>query len=770
VSLGHPLADSQLAAIIAASALLAAFGGAEPTGGTIIDLVLVVVTAGLVTWASARAPWWAVASAAGVAGAIALSPLLTTLALAACFAGLWAGWFERTDRALYAAIGAVSVNVLIRSQLNDPFGLSALVGLLTCAMLLIVGIAERDARVRRRSIQIGAAAAGVFLIAAVVSGLSLQRSRQDLEAGQRLAQDGFDMALAGDYATAAELFNDAASSFERAAASIDHPLTYVAQVAPVVAQHHRAASEIVQSGSASLADSGVAVDSIAAADLGVKDGSINLDEIRSTFGPLRQLEESLASLNGSVTSANTEWLLPVAGSRLDELSDELATLSSRLDDLVRAIESAPALLGEDGPRTYFVGFTTPAEARGIGGLMGNFAEIQVDNGRISLTDFGRATDLNGDQDAPSRRVIDGPEDFVQRYGGYGFVKPDGATGSTPWSNITMPADFRLAADVIAQLYPQSGGRTVDGVIVLDAFALDALAGFGGPLPLPNLDKTLEPGEVASFLLYSQYELEFDGRVDLLEDVARATLDRLLGGHIPPLPQLGSGLLPLAQQDRIVAWMADDEEQELIERLGLSGRLPALEGADGVAVTVNNASANKIDAYLERTIEHVSVLDPATGRVQSTTTVTITNTAPASGLPFIVIGNEIGAPIGTNRTLLSVYTAGSATAVTVSGEAVPFVSGTESGWSVVDQFVILAAGDSTTMTVSSEAYLDLTDGYELVAHPQPLVLPAELTVELGLADKIEDITSVVHEPGFVVEVDVFCPYRVGTIDIAACEVE
>lgn len=333
----------------------------------------------------------------------------------------------------------------------------------------------------------------------------------------------------------------------------------------------------------------------------------------------------------------------------------------------------------------------------------------------------------------------------------------------------MPADFRLAADVIAQLYPQSGGRQVDGVILLDAFTLDALAGFGGPLPIPSIHRVFDPGEVASFLLYSQYEIELEDRVDLLDEVARATLDRLLGGLLPPLPEFGSALVPLAQQHRIVAWMVDDDEQAMIERIGLSGRLPDLSRSDGVAVTINNASANKIDAYLERRIDQRTLINPSTGHVHSTTTVTLTNTAPSSGLPFIVIGNEIDAPIGTNRTLVSVYTAGPARAVDVDGQAVAAVPGSEAGWSVVSHFITLGPGESSTMTVVSETDVDLTTGYRLIAQPQPLVIPAELNIELMIGEGVEDVTSerVVHETGFVFPVELSCPLRNGSIDLNAC---
>ena len=56
------------------------------------------------------------------------------------------------------------------------------------------------------------------------------------------------------------------------------------------------------------------------------------------------------------------------------------------------------MLGANGKRVYFIAFTTPAEAHGLGGYMGNWAEITMDQGHISVTGFGRTADLAVDGD------------------------------------------------------------------------------------------------------------------------------------------------------------------------------------------------------------------------------------------------------------------------------------------------------------------------------------------------------------------------------------
>ena len=45
------------------------------------------------------------------------------------------------------------------------------------------------------------------------------------------------------------------------------------------------------------------------------------------------------------------------------------------------------------PRHYFIAFTQPAEARGLGGFVGNYGELTAIDGDIELTRSGRIREL-----------------------------------------------------------------------------------------------------------------------------------------------------------------------------------------------------------------------------------------------------------------------------------------------------------------------------------------------------------------------------------------
>ena len=115
--------------------------------------------------------------------------------------------------------------------------------------------------------------------------------------------------------------------------------------------------------------------------------------------------------------------------------------------------------------------------------------------------------------------------------------------------------------------------------------------------------------------------------------------------------------PVVDQGRLIVYSVHDDEQALMERTGLDGALPPVEG-DFVSLTTQNTGNNKIDMFLERTLDYRATWDPATGRVEATATVELYNGAPASGLPDIVIGSSDARnlPLGTNLLYVSLYSA------------------------------------------------------------------------------------------------------------------
>jgi hypothetical protein len=152
-------------------------------------------------------------------------------------------------------------------------------------------------------------------------------------------------------------------------------------------------------------------------------------------------------------------------------------------------------------------------------------------------------------------------------------------------------------------------------------------------------------------------------------------------------------------------------------------------------------------YLQRELDYDATVDIDTGEVTATATVTLTNTAPPSGLPASVIGDVTDDDPGTNRTLLSLYSALPIKSATVSastgtgseGAAEPapfeFDVGTEAGWLVGSGSVVIPPGESVTVTYELAGTLPLPDGYTLAVRPQPIVVDELQRLHVTSADGV-----------------------------------
>lgn len=185
--------------------------------------------------------------------------------------------------------------------------------------------------------------------------------------------------------------------------------------------------------------------------------------------------------------------------------------------------------------------------------------------------------------------------------------------------------------------------------------------------------------------------------------------------------------PLAREGRLIAWASRPEEQDVYQRIGMAGLLPALDGGDGLAVSFNNASANKIDYFLEGGVAYDVSVDRSTDTVSGTITLTVRNTSPTTGLPDYVIGNQVGEPVGTNVTYLTVYSGLPITGYTVDGQPGEFSLSSEAGYNAASTYLALPAGASSTIVLTVEGSIPDDVDYRLTVSNLPLVRPFDVQV-------------------------------------------
>lgn len=702
--------------------MLAAIGGgfseAAPTGTRAVDVLLAAGFAAVVTFAAARArrwTWFVVAGLAAIAAGTAVTTAVAAIALAASVAGA----LISRRRAIGAVVGALAVQVLLRLPDLGFHGSSSLYTAVAVAPVLISGyllLPRRRRRLVHRCALAGAAVCGVGL---AVFGASVALAWSGVHDGVQHAREGLDAASDGDQEAAAALFESATRSLASSHRVLGAWWARPARVVPVLAQHAEAL-EVATGQAAEVA--GAAGDVAVSADLEkirYTSGRIDLARLAATREPLEHAASVMKVASDRLDRAASPWLVGPIRDRVDGLA---ADVDGTLGDVELAAEAAavaPGLLGGEGTRHYLVLFTQPAEARGLGGFIGSWAELRATDGDLDLTESGPINEL---LTAPGReqRRLTGPPEYLARYGRF-----------RPWEYLqdtSFAPDMPTVASVMAELYPQAGGRPVDGVIVADPYGLAALLKLTGPIRVEGAPERLTADNVAQFLVRDQY-IQFGAsreRRDFLEQVGRETFDQLVNGTLPGPRKLGAALGPAVAERRLMVFAFDPAEERFFEHLGVAGRAPRPEGGDGLMLVTQNKGNNKIDSFLERTIDYRATYDPHTGALKATATVTLRNGAPSSGLPDAIIGNnDQGYPLGTNLLYFSFYTPHHLREARLDGERIGLEFQRELGWAVYSRFLEIPPGGSVQIELDLEGLLDTGAEYRLVVGPQPLVNPDDV---------------------------------------------
>lgn len=435
------------------------------------------------------------------------------------------------------------------------------------------------------------------------------------------------------------------------------------------------------------------------------------------------LERASAQLGGAVARFDAlpsgSWLGFVDAARA-ELAGQLHQVNGYVAAAARAARVLPAMLGADGPRTYFVGLQNEAELRGTGGLPGAFAIVTADGGTIHFDHFGSDGEL---MPAASANRIDTGLDL-----GAGFAAAYGYAGPTSYIvNSNMSPNFPYAARIWAAMWEKVSGQHVDGAVALDPTVLSYLLSVTGPVDAPN-GAQLNADNVVSLTERDQYVLFADltTRRQFVVEVLRAAADRLTSGSGNP-GQLARAVSIAASEQRFLVWSGDPAVQRQLEQTSYAGVIPE-DGRPLAAAVLNNVAAGKLDFYLTRALEYRrSGCGPQRDVVA---TLTLTNHAPASGLPeYVTLRLDASQPAGVqpgdNRTMLDYYaTAGAQLlSATVNGKPATVAVLADRGHPIFRVDVELPRGQTQTVVLHLQE--PAGDGDPLI-WKQPGVAP--LTVQ------------------------------------------
>ena len=724
------------------SGLAAAFASGHPTVLLPVDVVLRVVVGLAFVEAASRARRRVVRrSTMIVAGSVLVGAVVSpisagvvfalVLALAGVAVALVAALQDDRSRWMVAFAGGLTGQSALRIPTALPERLPSAIAGFAFVLLVVSAWPNQSRRSRGRYRRIGYVVGGAAVLATVGGAASVFLARADLENGLSNARRGLVAARAGDTSAATPSFERARVELLAAHDTLGGLIALPARAVPVVAQHLEIVRRLTGTASEVAATATQTLDGAQLQSFRAEGGRIDVQRMRDTDVRVRVAEQALRRARAAIHDAQGPWLYTGILQRGLRFDAELGDAQRTVEDVHRVLDVVPKLLGIDGPRRYLLVVGNPGEARGTGGVFGNFGEVTAENGTLRLVRLVRTEELNKAGIRPDARRISGPPDYVARYAA-DHIAPI-------WSNVNLSPHFPSVARVMAELYPQSGGRTVDGVISTDPVALAALLKLTGPVSVESWPEPISSDNAAKLLMFDLYREFGDvpggrkARVGLLGDVTEAVWKALTSTALPPPATVGAALRDSVAGGHLKMWSTRESERQYLDSIGIGGSAAGTIGEDMFGLIVNNADANKIQWFLKRSTTYDVSFDPATRRATTTATIKLTNTAPTSGLAEDLIGNQIRKPVGSSSMLISAFSAGALQEATIQGEPFNLTQAEEFGREVRSAWIDLAAGETVSLQFSYFVTLSTPD-YQITLLRQPQAQDQDTTeVHVHLSD-------------------------------------
>jgi hypothetical protein len=442
--------------------------------------------------------------------------------------------------------------------------------------------------------------------------------------------------------------------------------------------------------------------------------TVNLARVRAAQPTVDRASGDAGRALSRVQALPDHTWLPALDRARSSFQDELASINTELANAAQTLRILPDALGATTPKRYFLGFENEAEARGIGGIPGQFAILLAENGKLTFEHFGPDDELR-----KLGITVDLPADYLAAYGGSGPTEE--------FADSTLSPHFPYAAQIWAADWEKKSGEHVDGAIAIDPTALSYLLGVTGPATTSD-GRTVSAANVVALTQQGVYSLYPDPtlRKVYLVGVAKALADKITAGG--DTRKMVTALGKSASQRRLLIWTADPATERFLDSVGYAGTVGSRPGPY-TGFAVNNAAGTKLDYYLQRTMTYSRT--SCTQNAQSVATLTLHNAAPASGLPTYVTSRSDSAAAGShpgdNRELVSYLgTAGSKIAsVTLDGKPIPVFIGTERGLTLMIADVEMPVGSTRTLQVH---VTEPRATQPLQVLQQPLVKPLSTSID------------------------------------------
>ncbi len=503
----------------------------------------------------------------------------------------------------------------------------------------------------------------VLLVLAGVWAFALYRSASSVKASAASALAQAKVIKSSIANGDADGLTSAVSSISSSIHAIDNelssPLWGAATFVPVLGQDVKSAQQLADAATELADDALVPIaNDLAGTSLSslVTDGTVNVELVtrlcNDCLDAFPSIESSLNTIN-SLPEANIPQLRQI----MNKLTKPITDSGVNATQLRSLFENLPRMLGSEGPRTYLIIAQNNAELRPTGGLPGAWGTITFDNGTISLGEF--STILHGDFQV---EVTDEEHEAT------------GTNLDLDPAQVNCTADFTRVGQLSRDYWWQAKEQSVDGVVAIDPVFLQRIVGLTGGFNVDGYDVT---GENCAQLLMHDAYIAFPSGNDSDEffahvaDAAFSSVMNNLGSV--DVEKLAEVIGESGADYRLLAWMANETEQQMVVDCGFSGGLQTDITKPQLGFYISDDTYSKISWYATW---HTTIGDSVQNS-DGTTTYSVrseyTNTLSleeAETLPTYITGtNENKRDKADSNLFLYIYTplGGTISDIQISGD-------------------------------------------------------------------------------------------------------
>ena len=452
--------------------------------------------------------------------------------------------------------------------------------------------------------------------------------------------------------------------------------------------------------------------------------------LRTATAPLADASRRLNASIELLAHDGRHSLLPPLRDRVDEALAQLRPVGAQTSALASVARLAPAALGAGTSRTYLLLFANPSEIRAGGGFVGAAGDVTMADGAPEQLEI-RAEEYF----TPLFKQRFEPPYPLPRY--FNYKNNPFELGEAGW-DPNFPTDARTSET----MFTSATGRTVDGTLSLDPYAISAALAITGPVQVPGIGTFDQQNFFPSVNYIVNVKTGPGSGKSALPFIARAIVERVLTMPLEQWPRLLAAEQDQARGRHIQVYLHDPELAAEAAKAHYDGAI-LRASSDSLMVVDGNVGATKGDYYVRKAIDVKAEL--TTGGVsRHQLTLTYLNPPPVDDIDRSLNQQNAGVYSDYLRLYLPETTSG--VQVKYSEDGGDGFGGLDridvaGGKRVVAIFFHLPRGHLATIQVNYDVALDGGRTYRLDVQKEAGIPDRKMTLEIsypgGLATRKYD---------------------------------